>query len=132
MKYEIRLSLLSSLLCALLVLQSCNSGVFIRPLEIDTHEIVLDGAGTHVRVPVSTDDWNIKGVFSLGSEPQPEYVSPGLYSIDTAVRSYSVSRDGADLVVSLNRYLGAEPTRIGIVVANEYGSASLEDRKSVV
>ena len=56
MKYEIRLSLLSSLLCALLVLQSCNSGVFIRPLEIDTHEIVLDGAGTHVRVPVSTDD----------------------------------------------------------------------------
>ena len=60
MKYEIRLSLLSSLLCALLVLQSCNSGVFIRPLEIDTHEIVLDGAGTHVRVPVSTDDWNIK------------------------------------------------------------------------
>lgn len=126
MKYEIRLSLLSSLLCALLVLQSCNSGVFIRPLEIDTHEIVLDGAGTHVRVPVSTDDWNIKGVFSLGSEPQPEYVSPGLYSIDTAVRSYSVSRDGADLVVSLNRYLGAEPTRISIVVANEYGSASLE------
>lgn len=108
------------LICAL-VAASCNSGVFIEPMEFAETEFDLPFTGGIVEVNASHGDWDIQNV--TVDHIDAWWVSEDRMRYESNFMSFEIIRpQPTNLILTLDESVNTNPTLIQIFTGNEYES----------